>query len=782
MSAEPHVPAALMKLPQWACYGRDGDPMDKIPINARTGGNALSNNPATWTDHDTARKAAEKNGWAGVSYVFSADDPFTGIDIDDCRDPETKVIAPWAQEIIDAVPTYWEVSPSGTGVKGWLEGTGAGTGRTWSIADGKVEIYSERKAFTVTGWRLEGTPPEIESRQTELDALMERLEAGKARAKAAQKTTSRTKGKKTKLTDEQVLRRLKGGEKTGPLMEGDLSAYNHDESSATFALCLGIARFVGGDAERIDAVFRLTPLMRDKWDSPRGESTWGGDTIAKVLEKYEPDEGASQKELLVAEADELTLFHTADGVGFVLISRDDHEELLPVMEKACQSWLRHQFWRSEGKAPAAAVLKDALLMIEARALFEGEERSVEVRVSEHAGDVYVDLANERWEAVRIGAAGWEVVPNPRLFRRSAAMQALPTPEAGGSLTELRPFLNVEDDDAFILICAWLVAALSPHGPYPVLILQGEHGSAKSATARLARWLVDPAVAPLKSAPHSERDLMVAAARSRVLAYDNLSGLSPWLGDALCRLATGGGLSTRRLYSNDEETVFEATRPISLNGIDDLTSRADLLSRALVVTLPVLEPEQRRTEKDLEAAFAKARPKLFGALCTAISTALSRLPEVHLEEAPRMADFAAWVVAAEPVLPWEAGRFLEAYAANQEAMSELALEMDHAASLIRAFMQHCHKWSGTATHLLTAMREQAGLAASLRDLPNTPRGAANRLRRLAPALREHGLLVEFHKGTERRIVITNPAGPKDRSIADGAIYRIREDGRRLKENG
>ena len=77
----------------------------------------------TWSDYETALAAVEKYELDGVGYVFSDDDPFIGIDIDDCRDPETGVIAPWAQEIIDSVPTYWEVSPSGTGVKGWVEAT-----------------------------------------------------------------------------------------------------------------------------------------------------------------------------------------------------------------------------------------------------------------------------------------------------------------------------------------------------------------------------------------------------------------------------------------------------------------------------------------------------------------------------------------------------------------------------------------------------------------------------------------------------------------------------------
>ena len=259
------------------------------------------------------------------------------------------------------------------------------------------------------------------------------------------------------------------------------------------------------------------------------------------------------------------------------------------------------------------------------------------------------------------------------------------PERGGSLTELRPFLNLDGEDAFVLICSWLVAALRPQGPYPLLILMGEQGSAKSVNMRFLRALVDPATAALKSVPTSDRELMIAATGSWVLAYDNLSGITPAMSDAFCRMATGGGLSVRELYTNSEEVIFDAARPITINGIDDLTGRADLLSRSIALTMPTIEPGKRRTEAGLTAEFERARPRILGALCDAVSVALRRLPDVRLESPPRMSDFATWIVAAEPALPWEAGRFLEAYAANRKAMDDLALDMDRVAAIIIEMM-------------------------------------------------------------------------------------------------
>jgi hypothetical protein len=150
---------------------------------------------------------------------------------------------------------------------------------------------------------------------------------------------------------------------------------------------------------------------------------------------------------------------------------------------------------------------------------------------------------------------------------------------------LRRFVNVRSEEDWKLLVAWLIQAFRPTGPYPILILQGEQGSAKTTTARILRAITDPSSTPVRTVPRGEHDLMIAANNSWVVTIDNLSGLQPWLSDALCRLSTGGGFGTRTLYENDEETLFDAMRPIILNGITDIATRPDLLDRAIILTLP-----------------------------------------------------------------------------------------------------------------------------------------------------------------------------------------------------
>ena len=134
--------------------------------------------------------------------------------------------------------------------------------------------------------------------------------------------------------------------------------------------------------------------------------------------------------------------------------------------------------------------------------------------------------------------------------------------------------------------------MRPRGPYPVMVLNGEQGSAKSTAARTMGALIDPCTSPLRSAPREVRDLMIAATNSWILGFDNLSGVSDWLSDAMCRLSTGGGFQTRELYTDRDEIILDATRPIILNGIDTLAHRPDLADRVLDFQSP---PNTRRRQ-------------------------------------------------------------------------------------------------------------------------------------------------------------------------------------------
>ncbi|HUY36373.1 MAG TPA: ATP-binding protein [Pirellulales bacterium] len=453
----------------------------------------------------------------------------------------------------------------------------------------------------------------------------------------------------------------------------------------------------------------------------------------------------SQATALVELAAAAELWHAADGAAYATIEVENWREHWRLRSRPFAQWLAARHFATCGGAPHTAALADALGVLEARARFDGAERRVFSRVAGHEEQIYLDLGDQQWRAVAIGPGRWSVVERPPVrFRRARAVLALPEPKAGRSLNLLRRFVNVADDD-WALVAAWLVAALRPTGPYPILFLHGEQGSGKSTQARVLRSLIDPNSAPLRAGPREAHDLALAANNSWVIALDNLSRLPGWLSDALCRLSTGGGFATRTLYENEEETIFDAQRPVLVTGIEDLASRSDLLDRALVVHLPSIAPDRRRAESDFWREFHECRPWLVGALVEAVATALARLPDVRLPKLPRLADFAQWATAAEPALGCENGEFAQLYARHKETVDLFAIESSPI-SLPLIKMARVGPWRGTASQLLAAL-EQKALAAERRR-SDWPRGLAQLsglLRRLAPILRTFNILVEFTRG-------------------------------------
>ena len=317
----------------------------------------------------------------------------------------------------------------------------------------------------------------------------------------------------------------------------------------------------------------------------------------------------SQGSSLVDLARDAELWHTPEGAAFATVEVDGHHETWGLRGRPFKDWLSFQFFQQKNKSPGGQAVADALAVLSEKALFEGPEHQVFTRIAEMDGAIYLDLGNDAWEAVKVTSDEWTITDDvPVRFRRSRGMHALPHPTHRGNLGLLRDLLNLtyESDDEWAFFLGCLVEALRGRGPYPVLALYGEHGSAKSTVAKVYRRLIDPNTADLRTPPRDERDLRIQALNGWVVGYDNLSHLPEWLSNALRRLSTGGGMGTRELYSDDDEILFDGQRPIVLNGIEDIASRADLVDRRVVILLKAIPKKRRRTEKAFWRAFEDAR--------------------------------------------------------------------------------------------------------------------------------------------------------------------------------
>ena len=460
---------------------------------------------------------------------------------------------------------------------------------------------------------------------------------------------------------------------------------------------------------------------------------------------------SSQTDVLLELAKDAVFFRAPDGTGYADIMMNEHRETWPIRSKGFKRWLTRQYYEKSKGAPGSEALQAALNALEAKAHFDGEEREVYIRIAHYEGKIYLDLCNAKWQVIEISTEGWAIIDAPPVrFRRSAGMLPLPIPDHSGLIDNLRAFLNVKTDDDFVLVVAWLLVALLGGSSYFLLILNGEQGTAKTTFARFLRLLVDPNSAALRSLPRDERDLFIAATNGYVLAFDNVSYLADWLSDGLCRIATGGAFATRQLFSDNDETLLDAKRPVILNGISgNMASRGDLADRAITLSLEVIPDDRRLLEAELMANFERERPRILGALLNAVTHGLKELPNTKLDNLPRMADCALWAAACETAL-WQAGTFMKAYTGNRNDMVETVIEADLVASSIRSFMKGIKEWKGTATELLAALNFTVDESTQKKPgWPSTAKVLSDRLKRVAPALRKMGIdITNTREGNDR----------------------------------
>lgn len=496
---------------------------------------------------------------------------------------------------------------------------------------------------------------------------------------------------------------------------------------------------------------------------------------------------AQQLQETVTDA-RVELFHDTQHRGYASFPLNGHVETWPLRSGDFRRFLTLVYYRRFGRAVRREVIAEQLEILQAKAQFDGPQLEVHVRLAPVGDDFLVlDLGGSDWSVIEVDADGWRWRPSTaaRLIR-PPGLQALSTPVHGGSIDQLRPFLNVTDDDQWRLLVGFLVGIFHPSGPYPVLALNGEQGSAKSTAMRIMRSLIDPRDALDRTAPRDERDLAVHAARNVIVALDNLSYLPDWLSDALARLATGAGFSTRQLYTDDEEVTLNSRRAIIVNGIGSIVTRSDLLDRALIVSLEPVSADRRREEEELWAAFHAAQPLILGALLQAVSCSIARRRSVKLDSLPRMADFARWVTGAEPALGWRDGSFLRSYYLNRAAAHELAIEADPVAAALMDFMADRQEWEGTASVLLQHLSALVGeTQAKQKAWPKAAHVLSNRMQRIAPNLRASGIDLEFSRGSKRRAVKlckqASPAPrPSPRPDAEHVAHAAETDGNAARD--
>ncbi|MCG2778982.1 MAG: hypothetical protein L6406_25180, partial [Desulfobacterales bacterium] len=282
------------------------------------------------------------------------------------------------------------------------------------------------------------------------------------------------------------------------------------------------------------------------------------------------------------------------------------------------------------------------------------------------------------------------------------------------------------------------------------------GSAKSTLSKLIRSIVDPNQADLRSLPRNEHDIVIAAKNGWVLGFDNLSGMQNWLSDALCRISTGAGFATRKLYSDNEEEIFYSRKPIILNGINSLVRRNDLADRAILISLPPIEGEGNIKESVLQQHFEGNLPSILGGFYTAVAEGLKN-KDMEFNNLPRMADFANWIQAAETALPWAEGRFIETYQENRASIIEESINQDLVGNAIKNWIDSWvmqTEWEGSTSDLLDILEKDMGdNTIRSKGWPQDASSLSRRLNSQTKFLRQTGIEIEkCRKGNDRTVII------------------------------
>jgi hypothetical protein len=474
---------------------------------------------------------------------------------------------------------------------------------------------------------------------------------------------------------------------------------------------------------------------------------------AEKAEETAKEERKTGGDRLLEIAKTATYFHTADKIAYADIWIEGNRHTYAVRSKAFRLWLSGEYLDSTEKGIGSQTLLDTLATLEAIAIFRGETRDVHLRTAEHQGKIYLDLGTDDWKAIEVDSLGWRIVSDPPVrFWRPDSLLPLPIPVTGGNLDELKELLNV-DGSSWTLIITFLLFCFCPDKTYPVLVLSAHRGSGKTAAAEIIKGLIDPGKAALIKLQGDTHKLAVAATRRHLMVYDNVSHISPDQSDDLCRIATGFGFSTRTLHTTDEETTFELTRPQIITAIDALVTRDDLADRVLMAQLPEIPADKRLPQGELNAKVEAARPRILGALLTALSQTLAQ-PRPNPATLPRMADYALFAIASEKALGLKEGEFMKTFNESREQSRQIVIESSPVGEAIVRLMQNRLIWKGTTSELLNELENHTDSATyRSRYFPKASNGLSRQLTRLTPDLRALGVLISEKNihGTKRLIL-------------------------------
>ncbi len=479
-----------------------------------------------------------------------------------------------------------------------------------------------------------------------------------------------------------------------------------------------------------------------------------GDSQASVLIKY-------------VESPEVELFHDDTHNPYARIKIDGHDITLSIKERGFKRYITHQHYKDTGKAVGTDALHSALNVIEAKACFDGKEYKLHNRLCQHDGAIFFDLGN--WEAVKINSQGWDIIKNPPILfvmhkHQKGIVQSHLSQK--GDVMKVLEFINIKDKKERLLFVVYLISCFIPDIPHIILTVHGDKGAAKSTLFKIVKELVDPSIQKILTFPKDNTELIQILSHHHYAAFDNVSRLSDWQSDALCRACTGEGFSKRELYTNDEDVIYSYQRCIGLNGINVVATKPDLLDRSILLMLERLPKDKRKPEVQLWQAFDKVKGEILSGIFITLSKTMAIYPTIKLDELPRMADFTVWGCAIAEALGYGKDAFLEAYNSNIQAQNREAIEGSPVGELILKFMEDKQEWKGRPSELLIeleSLAEAMKVNIKAKTFPKAAHVLTKRLNEIKTNLLDEGITFESKHDGHQRILTLEYSGNSVSSV-------------------
>lgn len=435
----------------------------------------------------------------------------------------------------------------------------------------------------------------------------------------------------------------------------------------------------------------------------------------------------------------------------------------PLHGQDFRNWLQYSAYQ-HGDVLKNEDMSEVLSLLNAHARFDGEKMTVYLRSAQvDENTVELDCADEDNTRIRLQNGEVALIESGSevLFYQSQTQQPLVTPAAQGDWQALLPFLNMSEQEKFLFL-GWLTYLLAyPRGKsvgYPLLIVKGEQGAGKSFLCKaIIRGLVDPNVSGIQLFPKDPKDLIISSQNSRVLIYDNLRKLSKDWSDVLCIAATSGTLSTRKLYTDSEESIMHLHAPVVLNGIHNFVEEPDLASRCLNIQLLPMEAEHREHENLLESRLNTSLPGIFRGLLELAAQALQQIDQVEVTCPERMLGYVHWLAALEQVMDLPMGELQQAYRSNlRQAMLDTIQENLLAYTVLQFAKQYNDEpWRGRPQDLLTTLDAHAPrrIRSNPGQWPQNAIALSKRLSALHKSLSAQGVILQIgDRGKHRQITL------------------------------